>query len=155
MRDFPDGPVVENLPASAWDMGSVPGRGRPRRPGGAAKKTNCAENLASLGQCLSPLRGCPLGSSPQSGSDKTLLFLSQTVDYFCQQGREAPWTWGLNTPLPSNLPTACPDMDWKGAPGDLLLDSYTVYPFVSGWFHLDSCPLGSSMLCHGSEFPYF
>ena len=26
--DFPDGPVVENLPASAWDMGSVPGRGR-------------------------------------------------------------------------------------------------------------------------------
>ena len=26
--DFPDGPVVENLPACAWDMGSILGRGR-------------------------------------------------------------------------------------------------------------------------------
>ena len=27
-RDFPDGPVVENLPANAGDMGSIPGLGR-------------------------------------------------------------------------------------------------------------------------------
>ena len=27
-RDFPDGPVVENLPANAGDTGSIPGLGR-------------------------------------------------------------------------------------------------------------------------------
>ena len=27
-RDFPGGPVVKNLPASAGDMGSIPGPGR-------------------------------------------------------------------------------------------------------------------------------
>ena len=27
-RDFPAGPVVENLPANAGDMGSIPGPGR-------------------------------------------------------------------------------------------------------------------------------
>ena len=26
--DFPDGPVVKNLPANAVDMGSIPGLGR-------------------------------------------------------------------------------------------------------------------------------
>ena len=32
--DFPGGPVVENLPASAGDVGSVPGVGRFQMPGG-------------------------------------------------------------------------------------------------------------------------
>ena len=27
-QDFPDGPVVKNLPASAGDMGLIPGMGR-------------------------------------------------------------------------------------------------------------------------------
>ena len=27
-RDFPDGPVVKNLPAKAGDTGSIPGLGR-------------------------------------------------------------------------------------------------------------------------------
>ena len=30
--DFPGGPVVKNLPASAGDMGSIPGLGRPHMP---------------------------------------------------------------------------------------------------------------------------
>jgi len=33
-RDFPDGPVVKNLPASAGDMGSIPGLGRSHMPQG-------------------------------------------------------------------------------------------------------------------------
>ena len=33
-RDFPGGPVVENLPASAGDTGSVPGWGRFHMPWG-------------------------------------------------------------------------------------------------------------------------
>ena len=31
-RDFPGGPVTENLPASAGGMGSIPGPGRPHMP---------------------------------------------------------------------------------------------------------------------------
>lgn len=31
-EDFPDGPVVENLPASARGSGSIPGQGRSNMP---------------------------------------------------------------------------------------------------------------------------
>ena len=31
-RDFPDGPVVKNLPANAGDTGSSPGPGRSHMP---------------------------------------------------------------------------------------------------------------------------
>ena len=32
MKDLPRGPVVENLPANAGDMGSIPGPGRFHMP---------------------------------------------------------------------------------------------------------------------------
>ena len=32
-EDFPGGPVVQNLPAKAGDMGSIPGSGRSHMPG--------------------------------------------------------------------------------------------------------------------------
>ena len=32
MWDFPDGPVVENLPVNAGDMGSIPGPGKSHVP---------------------------------------------------------------------------------------------------------------------------
>ena len=32
-RDFPAGPMVENLPANVGDMGSIPGQGRSHIPG--------------------------------------------------------------------------------------------------------------------------
>jgi len=32
MQDFPDGPVVKNSPASAGDVGSIPGLGRRHVP---------------------------------------------------------------------------------------------------------------------------
>ena len=28
LKDFPGGPVAKNLPANAWDMGSIPGSGK-------------------------------------------------------------------------------------------------------------------------------
>ena len=35
MSGFPGGSVVKNLPASAGDMGSVPGQGRSYKPQGS------------------------------------------------------------------------------------------------------------------------
>ena len=34
MKDFPGGPMVENLPAKTGDMGSIPGLGRFHMPWG-------------------------------------------------------------------------------------------------------------------------
>ena len=34
-RDFPEGPVVKNLPANTGDMGSIPGPERPHMPQGS------------------------------------------------------------------------------------------------------------------------
>ena len=34
MKDFPGGPVVENLPAKTGDMGTIPGLGRFHMPQG-------------------------------------------------------------------------------------------------------------------------
>lgn len=31
-RNFPGGTVDKNLPVNAWDVGSIPGRGRPNMP---------------------------------------------------------------------------------------------------------------------------
>ena len=35
MQDFPDGPVVKNLPANTWDTDSIPGLGRYHIPRGS------------------------------------------------------------------------------------------------------------------------
>ena len=46
-RDFPDGPVVKNLPYNAKDMGSIPGQG--------AKIPHATEQLSLCATTTEPL----------------------------------------------------------------------------------------------------
>ena len=54
--DFPGGPVVKNPPASAEDMGSIPGPGRFHMPQGNPGK-NTGEGCHALLQEIFPTQG--------------------------------------------------------------------------------------------------
>ena len=58
--DFPSGPEVENPPASAGDMGSIPGLGRSHMPRGPHATTAAGEATAT-GSPPNAARGAPTG----------------------------------------------------------------------------------------------
>ena len=55
MLIFPDGSVVKSLPASAGDVGSVPGLGR--KGNGSALQYSCLGNSVDRGAWRAPLDG--------------------------------------------------------------------------------------------------
>ena len=57
-RGFPDGSVVENLPANAGDEGSVPGSGRsPGEGNGNSLQYSCLENPMDRGAWQATVHG--------------------------------------------------------------------------------------------------
>ena len=56
--DLPGGPVVKNLPASAGDVGSIPGSGKPPRVGNSnSLQYSCLENPMDRGAWQATVHG--------------------------------------------------------------------------------------------------
>ena len=57
MRNFPDGPVVKNLPCNAGDVSSIPGQGTktPHAPGQLSLSTTTRESVCCKERYLFPL----------------------------------------------------------------------------------------------------
>ena len=88
LRDFPGGPVIKNLPASAGDTGSTPGLGT-KIPHAAGQLSLCATTLSPHPGAQAPQQEKQL----QWEARKLLLLLFKEKPYSIEDGLWQGWAW--------------------------------------------------------------